>query len=324
MGSPRNRDSKESAFVTTRQTTRHIPVTSAPHLILAPAKLTLSLRITGVRPDGYHLIDAIMTTLELHDELSITAGNSGLEFAGPFAAGISADDNNLVARALKFVDRTAHVIVTKNIPHGGGLGGGSADAAAIFRWAGRTSSADVIASASIGADVPFCVVGGQARVSGIGEIIIPANEPGSSIMPGKVNPTQVEAITQVCAHVMGNDAAVGFAGSQGHFELNVMKPMMAYNVLQSMQLLGDSSVAFTDNCVAGIRADRTRIEKLMRESLMLVTALAPTIGYDKATTVAKTAHKNGTTLKEEAINLGYVDAETFDRVVRPEDMIGPK
>jgi fumarate hydratase class II len=155
-------------------------------------------------------------------------------------------------------------------------------------------------------------------------LILPENEPGSSIMPGKVNPTQVEAITQVCAHVMGNDAAVGFAGSQGHFELNVMKPMMAYNVLQSMQLIGDACSAFTDNCVVGIRADRVRIEKLMRESLMLVTALAPTIGYDKATTVAKTAHKNGTTLKEEAINLGYVDAETFERVVRPEDMIGPQ
>jgi len=165
---------------------------------------------------------------------------------------------------------------------------------------------------------------GSGPRCGLGELMLPENEPGSSIMPGKVNPTQVEAITQVCAHVMGNDAAVGFAGSQGHFELNVMKPMMAYNVLQSMQLLGDSAVAFTDNCVVGIRADRTRIEKLMRESLMLVTALAPTIGYDKATTVAKTAHKNGTTLKEEAINLGYVDAETFDRVVRPEDMIGPK
>ena len=173
----------------------------------------------------------------------------------------------------------------------------------------------------IACDIRFL---GSGPRCGLGELILPENEPGSSIMPGKVNPTQVEAITQVCAHVMGNDAAVGFAGSQGHFELNVMKPMMAYNVLQSMQLLGDSSIAFTDNCVAGIRADRTRIEKLMRESLMLVTALAPTIGYDKATTVAKTAHKNGTTLKEEAINLGYVDAETFDRVVRPEDMIGPK
>jgi len=165
---------------------------------------------------------------------------------------------------------------------------------------------------------------GSGPRCGLGELILPENEPGSSIMPGKVNPTQVEAITQVCAHVMGNDAAVGFAGSQGHFELNVMKPMMAYNVLQSMQLLGDSSIAFTDNCVVGIKADRVRIEKLMRESLMLVTALAPTIGYDNATTVAKTAHKNGTTLKEEAIALGFVDAETFDRVVRPEDMIGPK
>ncbi|NCO85020.1 MAG: class II fumarate hydratase [Rhodobacterales bacterium] len=165
---------------------------------------------------------------------------------------------------------------------------------------------------------------GSGPRCGLGELMLPENEPGSSIMPGKVNPTQVEAITQVCAHVFGNDAAVGFAGSQGHFELNVMKPMMAYNVLQSMQLLGDACGAFTDNCVVGIEADRSRIEKLMRESLMLVTALAPTIGYDKATTVAKTAHKNGTTLREEAIALGYVDAETFDRVVRPEDMIGPK
>jgi fumarate hydratase, class II len=165
---------------------------------------------------------------------------------------------------------------------------------------------------------------GSGPRCGLGELMLPENEPGSSIMPGKVNPTQVEAMTQVCAHVMGNDAAVGFAGSQGHFELNVMKPMMAYNVLQSMQLLGDAAGAFTDNCVVGIQADRVRIEKLMRESLMLVTALAPTIGYDKATTVAKTAHKNGTTLKEEAVRLGFVDADTFDRVVRPEQMIGPE
>ena len=143
-------------------------------------------------------------------------------------------------------------------------------------------------------------------------------------MPGKVNPTQAEALTMVCAHVMGNDAAVGFAGSQGHFELNVYKPMMAYNVLQSMQLIGDSASAFTDNCVVGIEPDETRISKLMWDSLMLVTALAPEIGYDRATTVAKTAHKNGTTLKEEAIRLGYVDEETFDRVVQPSDMIGPK
>ncbi len=165
---------------------------------------------------------------------------------------------------------------------------------------------------------------GSGPRCGLGELMLPENEPGSSIMPGKVNPTQVEAITQVCAQVMGNDAAVGFAGSQGHFELNVYKPMMAYNVLQSMQLLGDSSVAFTDNCVVGIKADEDRISQLMWESLMLVTALAPEIGYDNATKVAKTAHKNRTTLREEAIKLGLVDGETFDRVVQPKDMIGPK
>lgn len=165
---------------------------------------------------------------------------------------------------------------------------------------------------------------GSGPRCGLGELVLPENEPGSSIMPGKVNPTQCEALTQVCAHVFGNDAAVGFAGSQGHFELNVYKPMMVYNVLQSMQLLGDAASAFTDNLVVGLRADADRIEKLMRESLMLVTALAPEIGYDNATKVAKTAHKNGTTLKEEAISLGFVDAETFERVVRPENMIGPK
>ena len=164
---------------------------------------------------------------------------------------------------------------------------------------------------------------GSGPRSGLGELILPENEPGSSIMPGKVNPTQAEALTMVCAHVMGNDAAVGFAGSQGHFELNVYNPMMAYNVLQSMQLLGDAAVSFTDNMVVGTQANIPRIEKLMNESLMLVTALAPTIGYDAATKVAKTAHKNGTTLREEAVGLGYVTAEEFDRVVRPEQMIGP-
>ncbi len=165
---------------------------------------------------------------------------------------------------------------------------------------------------------------GSGPRSGLGELSLPENEPGSSIMPGKVNPTQAEALTMVCAQVMGNDAAVGFAGSQGHFELNVFNPVMSYNVLQSMQLLGDAAGSFTDNMVVGTKANRDRITKLMNESLMLVTALAPTIGYDAATKVAKTAHKNGTTLREEAIALGYVDGETFDRVVRPEDMIGPK
>ena len=165
---------------------------------------------------------------------------------------------------------------------------------------------------------------GSGPRSGLGELSLPENEPGSSIMPGKVNPTQAEALTMVCAQVMGNDATVGFAGSQGHFELNVFNPVMSYNVLQSMQLLGDAAGSFTDNMVVGTRANLDRINKLMKESLMLVTALAPTIGYDAATKVAKTAHKNGTTLRQEAIALGYVDGETFDRVVRPEEMIGPK
>ena len=170
-------------------------------------------------------------------------------------------------------------------------------------------------------DIRFLASGPRC---GLGELLLPENEPGSSIMPGKVNPTQTEALTQVCAHVMGNDAAVGFAGSQGHFELNVYKPMISYNVLQSIQLLGDAVSAFTSNCVAGIEANRRRIDQLLQESLMLVTALAPTIGYDKATEVAKTAHRNGTTLREEACRLGFVDEETFDRVVRPERMLGPK
>jgi len=165
---------------------------------------------------------------------------------------------------------------------------------------------------------------GSGPRSGLGELILPENEPGSSIMPGKVNPTQAEALTQVAAHVMGNDAAIKFAGSQGHFELNVYNPMMSYNLLQSIQLLGDATDSFTERMLLGIQANEPRIDKLMKESLMLVTALAPTIGYDNATKVAKTAHKNGTTLKEEAIALGLVDAETFDAVVRPQDMIGPR
>ena len=165
---------------------------------------------------------------------------------------------------------------------------------------------------------------GSGPRCGLGELILPENEPGSSIMPGKVNPTQCEALTQVCVQVIGNDAAIGLAGSQGHFELNVFKPMIAYNVIQSMQLLGDACSAFTDNLMRDLKADKVRIEKLMRESLMLVTALAPKIGYDNATLVAKTAHKNGTTLKEEAVRLGFVDDETFEEVVKPENMVGPR
>ena len=192
------------------------------------------------------------------------------------------------------------------------------DAMVMFSGALKTVAASLFKIAN---DMRFL---GSGPRSGLGELSLPENEPGSSIMPGKVNPTQAEALTMVCVQVMGNDAAVGFAGSQGHFELNVYNPVMSYNVLQSMQLLGDAAASFTDNMVVGTTANVDRIAKLMRESLMLVTALAPTIGYDNATRVAKTAHRNGTTLRDEAIALGLVDAETFDRVVRPEDMIGPR
>ena len=164
---------------------------------------------------------------------------------------------------------------------------------------------------------------GSGPRSGLGELSLPENEPGSSIMPGKVNPTQCEALTMVCAQVHGNHATISFAGSQGHFELNVFKPVMAHAMLQSIRLLTDASVSFADRCVKGIKANENNIKTLMERSLMLVTALAPKIGYDRATEIAKTAHKNGTSLREEALNLGYVTGAEFDDIVRPEDMIGP-
>jgi len=164
---------------------------------------------------------------------------------------------------------------------------------------------------------------GSGPRSGLGELILPENEPGSSIMPGKVNPTQAEALTMVCCQVFGNQTTIEVAGSQGHFELNVYKPVIAHAMLQSIRLIADAAVSFTDNCVAGIRADEARIGELVKNSLMLVTALAPSIGYDRAAAIAKAAHANGTTLREEAIRLGYVSPAEFDRLVRPERMIRP-
>ncbi|WSG93829.1 class II fumarate hydratase [Rhizobium johnstonii] len=165
---------------------------------------------------------------------------------------------------------------------------------------------------------------GSGPRAGLGELALPENEPGSSIMPGKVNPTQCEALTQVCIHIFGNNAALTFADSRGHFELNVYNPMMAYNFLQSVQLLADAAVSFTDNCVVGIEAREDNIKAGLERSLMLVTALAPKIGYDAAAKIAKTAHKNGTTLKEESLASGLVTSEEYDAIVRPETMIGPK
>ena len=170
-------------------------------------------------------------------------------------------------------------------------------------------------------DIRFLASGPR---SGLGELILPENEPGSSIMPGKVNPTQCEAITMVAAQVMGNHVAVTVGGSNGHFELNVFKPMIVRNVLQSVRLIGDSCVSFTNNCVVGIVANRERIDKLMKESLMLVTALNPHIGYDNAAKIAKKAHAEGTTLKEAAVQLGILSEEEFDQWVNPAEMLGPK
>jgi fumarate hydratase class II len=163
---------------------------------------------------------------------------------------------------------------------------------------------------------------GSGPRSGLGELALPENEPGSSIMPGKVNPTQCEALTQVCAQIFGNHAAITFAGASGHFELNVFNPVMAYNFLQSVRLMADAAVSFTDNCVAGIEPRRDNIQRGLDNSLMLVTALAPKYGYDRAAKIAKTAHKNGTTLREEALKDG-IDGADFDTIVRPEKMIGP-
>lgn len=171
----------------------------------------------------------------------------------------------------------------------------------------------------IAQDIRFLASGPR---SGIGEILIPENEPGSSIMPGKVNPTQNEAMTMVCAQVLGNDTTISFAGTQGNYELNVFKPVMAYNFLQSAQLLGDACISFNDHCAVGIEANEPRIKELVDKSLMLVTALNTHIGYENAAKIAKTAHKNGTTLKEEAVNLGLLTAEQFDEWVKPEDMVG--
>jgi fumarate hydratase class II len=172
----------------------------------------------------------------------------------------------------------------------------------------------------IASDIRFL---GSGPRSGFGELILPENEPGSSIMPGKVNPTQTEAMTMVCCQVLGNQTTITVAASQGHFELNVFKPVIAYAMLQSIRLLADAAMSFTDHCVTGIRANEARISELMQNSLMLVTALTPRIGYDKAAQIAKAAHANGTTLREEALKLGFVTGAEFDRLVDPMRMTGP-
>jgi fumarate hydratase class II len=269
--------------------------------------LTLGQEFSGYVAQLDHARAAIEATLPALYELAIggTAVGTGLnthpEFGARVAAALAESCGlPFVAAPNKFAALAAH------------------DAVVAAHGALRTLA---VALMKIANDVRWLASGPR---SGLGEIRIPENEPGSSIMPGKVNPTQCEALTMLCAQVMGNDAAVGIGGALGNFELNVFKPLLAHNALQSIRLLADGMASFEAHCVRGIEANRARIDELMHRSLMLVTALAPHIGYDRAAEIAKKAHREGTTLREAALALGYVGEADFDRWVRAEDMVGGK
>lgn len=268
--------------------------------------LTLGQEISGWVAQIDYAIAAIKASMPQLKELALGGTAVG--------TGLNAHPDYAVAVAREIADLTGHDFVTG--PNKFALLAGH-DA-----FVGTSGALKQLAVAfmKIANDVRWLASGPR---SGLGEITIPENEPGSSIMPGKVNPTQSEAMTMVVAQVMGNDAAIGFAASQGNFELNVFKPVIAYNFLQSVRLLADAAKSFNDNCAVGIEPDHKRIKQLVDQSLMLVTALNRRIGYDNAAKIAKTAHKNGTTLKEEALNLGLLTAEEFDAEVKPEQMVGP-
>lgn len=268
----------------------------------------------GQEFSGYaHMLRAskeqVLATMSFLEELAIggTAVGTGLNSHPKFSQMVSDELNELTKTNFKFKSHP-------NKFHGLT----SHDAEVFLSGALNGLAANLMKIAN---DIRFLACGPRC---GIGEINIPENEPGSSIMPGKVNPTQSEAVTMVAVQVMGNHVSVAMAASQGNFELNVFKPVLTYNLLQSIRLLSDCMVSFDKHCVSGITANEERIDKLLRESLMLVTALNPHIGYENAAKIAKTAHKNGTTLKEEAINSGLLTAEQFDQWVRPEDMTAPK
>ena len=268
--------------------------------------LTLGQEISGWVAQIDYAISAIKATLPQLKELALGGTAVG--------TGLNAHPDYAVAVAGEIAALTGHGFVTG--PNKFALLAGH-DA-----FVGTSGALKQLAAAfmKIANDVRWLASGPR---SGLGEITIPENEPGSSIMPGKVNPTQSEAMTMVVAHVMGNDAAIGFAASQGNFELNVFKPVIAYNFLQSVRLLADAAKSFNDNCAVGIEPDRKRIKQLVDQSLMLVTALNRKIGYDNAAKIAKTAHKNGSTLRETAIELGLLTGEEFDAEVKPEQMVGP-
>jgi fumarate hydratase, class II len=269
--------------------------------------LTLGQEFSGYVAQLDHSLRHIEASLPHVSELALggTAVGTGLNAHPEFAVRVAAELSRLtglpfVTAPNKFESLAAH----DGLVHAHG--------------ALKTLAASLMKVAN---DVRWLASGPRC---GIGELRIPENEPGSSIMPGKVNPTQSEAMTMLCSQVFGNDVAVNFGGALGNFELNVMKPLIIHNYLQSVRLLADGMVSFNDNCAVGIEPDRERLGKLMHESLMLVTALNPHIGYDKAAQIAKKAHKEGTTLKAAAIASGYVTAEQFDAWVKPEDMVGPK
>jgi fumarate hydratase class II len=268
--------------------------------------LTLGQEISGWVAQIDYALAAIKASMPQLKELALGGTAVG--------TGLNAHPDYAVAVAREIADLTGHDFVTG--PNKFALLAGH-DA-----FVGTSGALKQLAVAfmKIANDVRWLASGPR---SGLGEITIPENEPGSSIMPGKVNPTQSEAMTMVVAQVMGNDAAIGFAASQGNFELNVFKPVIAYNFLQSVRLLADAAKSFNDNCAIGIQPDHKRIKQLVDQSLMLVTALNRKIGYDNAAKIAKTAHKNGSTLRETAIELGLLTGEEFDAEVKPEQMVGP-
>ena len=271
--------------------------------------LTLGQEISGyvamLETNKKQIEDALKYVREL--AIGGTAVGTGLNSHPEFSERVAAQLNRFMAKDYGFVSQPNkfHALTGH-------------DAEVVLSGALKALAANLMKIAN---DIRWLASGPRC---GLGEIEIPANEPGSSIMPGKVNPTQAEALTMVAVQVMGNDAAVGFAASQGNFELNVFKPVIAYNVLQSIRLLSDAMRSFDTNCAVGIEPIKEKIDKFLNDSLMLVTALNPHIGYENAAKIAKTAHANGTTLKEEAINLGLLTAEEFDKYVRPEEMTAPK
>ena len=284
---------------------RHIVKIGRTHLQDA-TPLTLGQEISGWVSQVDHAIAAVEATLPQLRELALggTAVGTGLNTHPEYASRVASKIAELTRK--KFV--TAPNKFAALAGHDAFVG----TSGALKQLA--------VALMKVANDVRWLSSGPR---SGIGEIRIPENEPGSSIMPGKVNPTQCEALTMVCTQVMGNDATIGIAGSQGNFELNVYKPVMAYNLLQSVRLLGDSAQSFNDHCAVGIEPNVDTIDDKLRRSLMLVTALNPKIGYDNAAKVAKHAYKNNTTLREAAIELGLLTGEEFDTAIKPEDMVGP-